>query len=182
MHRAHVCRADAYARIHDYDSAVKDITRAIRLRPSERHLYLRRGKFLLQLKKLQLAAFCVRHIATLEKVFTMCYMTPRNYLLLWPVLVSCDEKKFGKEKKCCWIHFIIKSQKKCFCCSKKTRDLETCFGVTSITGTEDSVTRRVNCRYVICMTIFSRFLFPDFSVRHVFYLSKRSLHHCVSLF
>nr|XP_009860033.2 uncharacterized protein LOC100175887 [Ciona intestinalis] len=67
--RSYVCRSDAFARINDYQSAVRDITRAIHLQPTERHLYLRRGKLLLQLRKLKLAAFCVRHIATLEKGF-----------------------------------------------------------------------------------------------------------------
>ncbi|CAK8677862.1 unnamed protein product [Clavelina lepadiformis] len=67
--RSYVCRSDALARIHEYQAAVRDITRAIHLQPQERHLYLRRGRLLLQLKKLKLAAFCVRHIATLEKGF-----------------------------------------------------------------------------------------------------------------
>jgi len=63
-----VCRADALARSQDYKSALRDITRAIHLYPAERDLYLRRGKLLLQLKELNLAGFCVRHIATLDKV------------------------------------------------------------------------------------------------------------------
>nr|CAB3260730.1 uncharacterized protein LOC100175887 [Phallusia mammillata] len=65
--RSYVCRSDAYAKFHDYKSAVRDITRAIHLKPTERHLYLRRGKLLLQLRQLKLAAFCVRHIATLDE-------------------------------------------------------------------------------------------------------------------
>lgn len=68
LNRAHVCRADAYALVHDYKAAVRDVTRAIRLLPAERPLYLRRGKYLLQDRQFKLAAFCVQHIATLDKV------------------------------------------------------------------------------------------------------------------
>lgn len=62
--RAYMCRADSYAEIGDHKEALHDVTRAIILRPDDRHLYLRRGQLLLQLGDLNLAGFCVRHIST----------------------------------------------------------------------------------------------------------------------
>ncbi|XP_077983613.1 uncharacterized protein LOC144438458 [Glandiceps talaboti] len=65
--RALVCRAEAHHKLHDLKNALLDYTRAIHLRPDLQHLYMHRGKILLEMKNLELASFCVRHAAELSE-------------------------------------------------------------------------------------------------------------------
>ncbi|XP_056011741.1 uncharacterized protein LOC125682590 isoform X3 [Ostrea edulis] len=58
--RAYVCRGEAYHKIHELRSALKDFTRAIHLRPDVHHYYMYRGQLVLELGNLEMAAFCVR--------------------------------------------------------------------------------------------------------------------------
>lgn len=68
-----MCRSDAYEQNGEHKRALYDVTRAIVLCPGNRHLYLRRGQLLLRLGELELAAFCVRHIATLGEVMSLYF-------------------------------------------------------------------------------------------------------------
>ncbi|KAM6462023.1 tetratricopeptide repeat protein 6 isoform 2-T2 [Liasis olivaceus] len=65
--RPYLCRAQAYQRVHDLRSSVKDINRAIHLYPNIPHLCLTRGQYLLQMKKFQLASFCIYQVAEMDK-------------------------------------------------------------------------------------------------------------------
>ncbi|KAJ7344968.1 hypothetical protein JRQ81_000918 [Phrynocephalus forsythii] len=64
--RPYLCRAQAYHRIHDLKSAVKDINRAIHLQPSSAHLCLKRGQYLLAMKNYELASFCIHQVAKMD--------------------------------------------------------------------------------------------------------------------
>ncbi|XP_070553805.1 uncharacterized protein [Ptychodera flava] len=65
--RAMVCRAEAHHKLHDLKNALLDYTRAIHLKPDLQHLYMHRGKILLEMKNLDLASFCVKHAAELSE-------------------------------------------------------------------------------------------------------------------
>ncbi|XP_070611382.1 tetratricopeptide repeat protein 6 isoform X2 [Erythrolamprus reginae] len=65
--RPYLCRAQAYQKIHDLKSSVKDINRAIHLHPNLPHLLLTRGQYLLQMKQFQLASFCIYQVAEMDK-------------------------------------------------------------------------------------------------------------------
>ncbi|KAH0620523.1 hypothetical protein JD844_021065 [Phrynosoma platyrhinos] len=64
--RPYLCRAQAYHRIHDLKKAVRDINRAIHLYPCSAHLCLTRGQYLLEMKKYELASFCIHQVAEMD--------------------------------------------------------------------------------------------------------------------
>ncbi|XP_069806650.1 tetratricopeptide repeat protein 6 [Dendropsophus ebraccatus] len=61
--RAYLCRAQAYQQMKDLHSALKDITRAIHLRPDSPEPYIIRGQYLYEMKRYDLASFCIHHTA-----------------------------------------------------------------------------------------------------------------------
>ncbi|XP_056402744.1 tetratricopeptide repeat protein 6 [Hyla sarda] len=61
--RAYLCRAQAYRQMKDLHSALKDITRAIHLRPDSPEPYIIRGQYLYEMKRYDLASFCIHHTA-----------------------------------------------------------------------------------------------------------------------
>ncbi|XP_066550487.1 uncharacterized protein ttc6 [Amia ocellicauda] len=65
--RAHICRAQAYAKVRDLPRALKDITHAIHLQPNTHHLYIMRGQYLCDMKDFELARFCIRYAAEMNK-------------------------------------------------------------------------------------------------------------------
>nr|XP_033809328.1 tetratricopeptide repeat protein 6 isoform X2 [Geotrypetes seraphini] len=65
--RAYICRAEAYHTIHDLNNALKDITRAIHLQPDGLHLNVLRGQYLYEMKKYDLASFCVQYAAEVNE-------------------------------------------------------------------------------------------------------------------
>ncbi|XP_062824366.1 tetratricopeptide repeat protein 6 isoform X1 [Anolis carolinensis] len=70
--RPYLCRAQAYQKIHDLKYAVRDINRAIHLYPNSAHLCLIRGQYLLEMKKFELASFCIHQVAEMDKGFFEC--------------------------------------------------------------------------------------------------------------
>ncbi|XP_055496523.1 uncharacterized protein ttc6 isoform X4 [Leucoraja erinacea] len=65
--KAYVCRAEAYRKVHNLGKALKDITCAIHLQPQAQNLYLTRGQYLLQMKKLDLASFYIQYAAEINQ-------------------------------------------------------------------------------------------------------------------
>ncbi|XP_044127196.1 tetratricopeptide repeat protein 6 [Bufo gargarizans] len=61
--RAYLCRAQAYRQMKDLRSALKDITRAIHLRPDSPEPYIIRGQYLYEMKRYDLASFCIHYAA-----------------------------------------------------------------------------------------------------------------------
>ncbi|XP_048339434.1 tetratricopeptide repeat protein 6-like [Sphaerodactylus townsendi] len=61
--RPYLCRAQAYHKIHKLNDSLKDVTRAIHLQPNSPRLCLMRGQYLLDMKKYELAHFCLRQVA-----------------------------------------------------------------------------------------------------------------------
>uniref|UniRef100_A0ABM5FAT0 Tetratricopeptide repeat protein 6 isoform X2 n=1 Tax=Pogona vitticeps TaxID=103695 RepID=A0ABM5FAT0_9SAUR len=70
--RPYLCRAQAYNKIHDLKSAVKDINRAIHLQPNSAHLCLKRGQYLLAMKNYELASFCIYQVAKVDQGSLEC--------------------------------------------------------------------------------------------------------------
>ncbi|XP_072135606.1 uncharacterized protein ttc6 [Mobula birostris] len=65
--KAYVCRAEAHHKVHNLRNALKDITCAIHLQPQTQKLYLLRGQYLLEMKKLELASFCIQYTAEINQ-------------------------------------------------------------------------------------------------------------------
>ncbi|XP_075701122.1 tetratricopeptide repeat protein 6 isoform X2 [Rhinoderma darwinii] len=65
--RAYLCRAQAYRQMKDLHSALKDITRAIHLRPDSPEPYIIRGQYLYEMKRYDLASFCIHHTAEMTQ-------------------------------------------------------------------------------------------------------------------
>ncbi|XP_018419983.1 PREDICTED: tetratricopeptide repeat protein 6 [Nanorana parkeri] len=65
--RAYLCRAQAYRQHKDLRNALKDITRAIHLRPDSQEPYIIRGQYLYEMKKYDLASFCIYHAAEMTQ-------------------------------------------------------------------------------------------------------------------
>ncbi|KAM4013379.1 tetratricopeptide repeat protein 6 isoform 2-T2 [Anomaloglossus baeobatrachus] len=65
--RAYICRAQAYRQMKDLLSALKDITRAIHLRPDSPEPYIIRGQYLYEMKRYDLASFCIHHTAEMTQ-------------------------------------------------------------------------------------------------------------------
>ncbi|XP_039597221.1 uncharacterized protein ttc6 [Polypterus senegalus] len=64
--RAYICRAQAYHKVHDLQRALKDLSHAIHLQPDLQHLYLMRGQYLCEMKKFDLARFCIHYAAEMN--------------------------------------------------------------------------------------------------------------------
>ncbi|XP_068110122.1 tetratricopeptide repeat protein 6 isoform X2 [Hyperolius riggenbachi] len=65
--RAYLCRAQAYREQKDLQKALKDITRAIHLRPDSPEPYIIRGQYLYEMKRYDLASFCIHHAAEMTQ-------------------------------------------------------------------------------------------------------------------
>ncbi|XP_073410285.1 tetratricopeptide repeat protein 6 isoform X2 [Dendrobates tinctorius] len=65
--RAYLCRAQAHRQMKDLHSALKDITRAIHLRPDSPEHYIIRGQYLYEMKRYDLASFCIHHTAEMTQ-------------------------------------------------------------------------------------------------------------------
>ncbi|XP_030069551.1 tetratricopeptide repeat protein 6 [Microcaecilia unicolor] len=65
--RAYICRAQAYHKVHDLKNALKDITRAIHLQPDGQHLNVLRAQYLYEMKKCELASFCIHYAAEMSE-------------------------------------------------------------------------------------------------------------------
>ncbi|XP_053330275.1 uncharacterized protein LOC128504265 [Spea bombifrons] len=65
--RAYLCRAQAFQKIGDLQSALRDITRAIHLCPDSPQLYILRGQYLCEMRRYDLASFCIHHAAQMTE-------------------------------------------------------------------------------------------------------------------
>ncbi|KAM9294421.1 tetratricopeptide repeat protein 6 [Gastrophryne carolinensis] len=65
--RAYLCRAQAYRQQQDLKNALKDITRAIHMRPDFPEPYIIRGQYLYEMKRYDLASFCIHHAAEMTQ-------------------------------------------------------------------------------------------------------------------
>ncbi|XP_069587985.1 uncharacterized protein [Ranitomeya imitator] len=65
--RAYFCRAQAHKQMKDLHSALKDITRAIHLHPDSPEPYIIRGQYLYEMKRYDLASFCIHHTAEMTQ-------------------------------------------------------------------------------------------------------------------
>ncbi|XP_075049738.1 tetratricopeptide repeat protein 6 [Mixophyes fleayi] len=65
--RAYLCRAQAHRQMKDLHSALKDITRAIHLCPDSTEPYIIRGQYLYEMKRYDLASFCIHHAAKMTE-------------------------------------------------------------------------------------------------------------------
>ncbi|KAM5129116.1 tetratricopeptide repeat protein 6 [Mantella aurantiaca] len=65
--RAYLCRAQTYKQQKDLQNALKDITRAIHLRPDSPEPYIIRGQYLFEMKRYDLASFCIHHAAEMTQ-------------------------------------------------------------------------------------------------------------------
>ncbi|KAM8920877.1 tetratricopeptide repeat protein 6 [Pelodytes ibericus] len=65
--RAYLCRAQAYQKNNDLRSALRDITRAIHLQPDSPQYYIIRGQYLYEMKRYDLASFCIHHAAEMTE-------------------------------------------------------------------------------------------------------------------
>eukprot|EP00075_Anas_platyrhynchos_P025087 XP_027314340.1 tetratricopeptide repeat protein 6 isoform X2 [Anas platyrhynchos] len=65
--RAYLCRAQAYHKIHNLSNAVKDMNRAIHLYPNKSQLRILRGRYLMELKKYELASLCIHQLAEIDE-------------------------------------------------------------------------------------------------------------------
>ncbi|KAL1257548.1 hypothetical protein QQF64_010792, partial [Cirrhinus molitorella] len=64
--KAHVCRARAYYNVNNLSRAVKDLTRAIHIKPDAYDLHIMRGKYLYEMKQFDLATLCIRYAAEMK--------------------------------------------------------------------------------------------------------------------
>ncbi|XP_078005306.1 tetratricopeptide repeat protein 6 [Phascolarctos cinereus] len=108
--QSYLCRAQTYHKLHKLPQAVKDLSRAIHLQPDGIHLYIIRGRYLLEMKRYDLAtytifqlekmnkgslelspvqqslvfSFCNHHTEAIKILFsvTLCKPEPAMYLLL----------------------------------------------------------------------------------------------------
>ncbi|XP_027703248.1 tetratricopeptide repeat protein 6 [Vombatus ursinus] len=108
--QSYLCRAQTYHKIQKLPEAVKDLSRAIHLQPDGIHLYIIRGRYLLEMKQYDLAkstifqlakmnkgslelssvqqslvfSFCNHHTEAIKILFsvTLCKPEPAMYMLL----------------------------------------------------------------------------------------------------
>ncbi|KAI4882939.1 hypothetical protein NFI96_015609 [Prochilodus magdalenae] len=66
--RGYLCRARAYHKVNDLQSALKDLTRAIHMRPDAQHLHIMRGQCLCDMELFDLATFCIQYAAEINEV------------------------------------------------------------------------------------------------------------------
>ncbi|XP_026142291.1 uncharacterized protein ttc6 isoform X3 [Carassius auratus] len=64
--KAYVCRARAYFNVNNLSRAVKDLTRAIHMKPDAYDLHILRGKYLYEMKQFDLATLCIRYTAEMK--------------------------------------------------------------------------------------------------------------------
>ncbi|KAK7142700.1 hypothetical protein R3I94_012150 [Phoxinus phoxinus] len=64
--KAYVCRARAYYNVNNLSRAVKDLTRAIHMKPDAYDLHIMRGKYLYEMKKIDMASLCIRYAAEMK--------------------------------------------------------------------------------------------------------------------
>ncbi|XP_059375921.1 uncharacterized protein ttc6 isoform X2 [Carassius carassius] len=64
--KAYVCRARAYFNVNNLSRAVKDLTRAIHIKPDAYDLHILRGKYLYEMKQFDLATLCIRYTAEMK--------------------------------------------------------------------------------------------------------------------
>ncbi|XP_016129583.1 uncharacterized protein ttc6, partial [Sinocyclocheilus grahami] len=64
--KAYVCRARAYFNVNNLSRAVKDLTRAIHIKPDAYDLHIMRGKYLYEMKQFDLATLCIRYAAEMK--------------------------------------------------------------------------------------------------------------------
>ncbi|XP_066525404.1 uncharacterized protein ttc6 isoform X2 [Hoplias malabaricus] len=65
--RVYICRARAYHKVNNLQEALKDLTRAIHMRPDAQDLHIMRGQYLCDMEKFDLATFCIQYTAELNK-------------------------------------------------------------------------------------------------------------------
>ncbi|XP_043118241.1 uncharacterized protein ttc6 isoform X2 [Puntigrus tetrazona] len=64
--KAYICRARAYFNVNNLSRAVKDLTRAIHIKPDAYDLHILRGKYLYEMKQFDLASLCIRYAAEMK--------------------------------------------------------------------------------------------------------------------
>uniref|UniRef100_A0A8C5QLP0 Tetratricopeptide repeat domain 6 n=1 Tax=Leptobrachium leishanense TaxID=445787 RepID=A0A8C5QLP0_9ANUR len=65
--QAYLCRAQAYQKANDLPKALRDITRAIHMHPDSPQPYIIRGQYLYEMKRYDLASFCIHHAAEMTQ-------------------------------------------------------------------------------------------------------------------
>uniref|UniRef100_W5JYA2 Tetratricopeptide repeat domain 6 n=1 Tax=Astyanax mexicanus TaxID=7994 RepID=W5JYA2_ASTMX len=65
--KGYVCRARAYHNVNDLKRALKDLTRALHLRPDDQYLHIMRGQCLCNMEQTALATFCIQYSAEMKK-------------------------------------------------------------------------------------------------------------------
>eukprot|EP00063_Salmo_salar_P075225 XP_014050060.1 PREDICTED: tetratricopeptide repeat protein 6 isoform X1 [Salmo salar] len=65
--RGYICRAQAYRNVNDLKRALKDVTRAIHMKPDAQQLYIMRGQYLCDMEQFDLATFCIQYAAEMNK-------------------------------------------------------------------------------------------------------------------
>ncbi|XP_062863091.1 uncharacterized protein ttc6 isoform X2 [Trichomycterus rosablanca] len=65
--KGYICRAKAYWNVKDLERALKDLTRAIHMRPDAQHLHIMRGQYLCDMEQFDLATFCIQYTAEMNK-------------------------------------------------------------------------------------------------------------------
>ncbi|XP_076834866.1 uncharacterized protein ttc6 isoform X2 [Brachyhypopomus gauderio] len=65
--RGYICRARAYHNVNNLEKGLKDLTRAIHMRPEDHQLHIMRGKYLCDMEKFDLAKFCIQYAAEMNR-------------------------------------------------------------------------------------------------------------------
>ncbi|KAL0968964.1 hypothetical protein UPYG_G00220560 [Umbra pygmaea] len=65
--RVYICRAQAYHNVNDLKRALKDLTRAMHMKPDAHQLYIMRGQYLCDMEQFDLARFCIRYAVEMNK-------------------------------------------------------------------------------------------------------------------
>ncbi|XP_072485861.1 tetratricopeptide repeat protein 6 isoform X3 [Notamacropus eugenii] len=101
--QSYLCRAETYRKIHKLPEAVKDLSRAIHLQPDGIQLYIMRGRYLLEMKRYDLAKSAILQVAKMNKgsfelspiqqslVFSFCDNHKEAIKLLFSVTLSKPE-------------------------------------------------------------------------------------------
>ncbi|XP_072545496.1 uncharacterized protein ttc6 isoform X2 [Salminus brasiliensis] len=64
--KGYVCRARAYHNVKDLERALKDLTRALHIRPDAQYLHIMRGQCLCDMEQFNLATFCIQYAAEMN--------------------------------------------------------------------------------------------------------------------
>ncbi|XP_053567312.1 tetratricopeptide repeat protein 6 [Bombina bombina] len=65
--KSYLCRAEAYYKVKDLHSALKDVTRVIHLHPDTSQAYIMRGQYLHEMKRLDAASFCIHQLSEMTQ-------------------------------------------------------------------------------------------------------------------